>query len=49
MYKPNYTKKVHGPFSVNKTQITILACANAVSLDSYLHYEWTRGGVPNTV
>ena len=27
---PKGTKKVHGPSSGNKTQITILACANAI-------------------
>ena len=54
---PKNAKKVHGPSSGNKTQITILVCANAVGTmlppmvifkDERLNYEWTRGEVPNT-
>ena len=50
-------KKVHGPSSGNKAQITILACANAVGTmippivifkGERLNYEWTRGEVPDT-
>jgi len=49
--------KVHGPFSGNKAQITILACANAVGTmvppmfifkGERLNYEWTWGEVPDT-
>jgi len=54
---PRGIKKVHGPSSGNKTQITILACANAVGTmlppmvifkGERLNYEWTKGEVPNT-
>ena len=54
---PKGAKKVHGPSLGNKTQITILACANAVGTmlppmviykGEQLNYEWTRGEVPNT-
>ena len=50
-------KKVHGPSSGNKAQITILASANAVGTmippmvifkGERLNYEWTRGEVPDT-
>ena len=52
-----WIKKVHGPSSGNKAQITILACANAVGSiippmvifkGERLNYEWTRGEVPDT-
>ena len=54
---PKGAKKVHGASLGNKTQITILACANAVGTmlppmviykGEQLNYEWTRGEVPNT-
>ena len=54
---PKGPKKVHGSSSGNKTQITILACTNAVGTmlppmvifkSEQLNYEWTRGKVPNT-
>ena len=54
---PKGAKKVHGPFLGRKIQITILACADAVSTmlpsmvifkGEQLNYKWTRGEVPNT-
>jgi len=50
-------KKVHGPSSGDKAQITILACANVVGTmvppmiifkGERLNYEWIRGEVPDT-
>ena len=55
---PKGMKKVYGPSSGNKSQITILACTNAVGTvlphmvtlkGERLHYEWTKGEIPNTI
>lgn len=55
---PKGIKKVHGPSSGNKSQITILDCSNAVGIvlppmvifkAKHLHYEWTKGEIPNTI
>ena len=55
---PKGIKKVHAPSSGNKSQITILACSNAVGTvlppmvifkGECLNYEWTKGEIPNTI
>ena len=55
---PKDMKNVYGPSSGNKTQITILACANAVGTalppmvilkGECLNYEWTKGEIPNAI
>ena len=55
---PKGMKKVYGPSSGNKCQITILACSNATGTvlppmiifkGERLNYEWTKGEIPNTV
>ena len=55
---PKDMKKVYGQLSGNKSQITILACANAVGTvlppmvifkGERLNYEWTKGEIPNTI
>ena len=54
---PKGLKKVYGPSSGNKYQITVLACDNAASTvlppmvifkGERLNHEWTKGEVPNT-
>ena len=51
-------KKVHGPSSGDKSQITLVACANAagsvlppmlIFKGERLNHEWTKGEVPNTL
>jgi len=49
-------KKVHGLSSGNKSQITVLACSNAVGVPPMvifkgerLDYKWTKGEAPSTV
>ena len=51
-------KKVHGRASGNKSQITILACANAAGTSlppmvifkgERFNHNWTIGEVPNTL
>ena len=51
-------KKVHGPASGDKSQITLVACANAAGSVlqpmlifkwERLNHEWTKGEVPNTL
>ena len=55
---PRGFKKVHGPSSGNKTQITILACANAMGnmlppmvifKGERFNHDWVKGEVPNTL
>ena len=55
---PKGMKKVYGPSSGNKCQITILACSNAVGnvlppmvifKGERLNHEWTKGEIPNTI
>ena len=55
---PKGMKKVYGPSSGNKCQITILACSNAVATvlppmvifkGECLNHEWTKGEIPNTI
>ena len=50
-------KKVHGPSSGNRMQITVLACANAVGpmlplmlifKGERFNYDWVKGKVPDT-
>ena len=55
---PKGLKKVYGPSSGNKTQITILACANAMGnmlppmvifKGERFNHDWVKGEVPNTL
>ena len=55
---PKGLKKVYGPSSGNKTQITILACANAmsnmlppmvISKGERFNHDWVKGEIPNTL
>ena len=52
------TKKVHGAASGDKSQITLVTCANAaghvlppmlIFKGERLNHEWTKGEVPNTL
>jgi len=55
---PKGIKKVYGPLSGNKTQITVLSCANAVGTmlppmvifkGERFNYDWVKGEVPDAV